>query len=97
MLKHRGFAFVEVLQPCVTFNNTYQFYKERVYKLEETDYRPDNFNIALQKSLEWGEKIPIGIFYKNELPTYEDLVLRGLDLFYDRSVRDLKDIVNEFI
>lgn len=97
MLKHRGFAFVEVLQPCVTFNNTYQFYKERVYKLEETDYKPDNFNAALQKSLEWGEKIPIGIFYKSDLPTYEDLVLRGLDLFYDRSVRDLKDIVNEFI
>ncbi|HEM56046.1 MAG TPA: 2-oxoacid:ferredoxin oxidoreductase subunit beta [Thermodesulfobium narugense] len=97
MMKHKGFAFVEVLQPCVTFNNTYQYYKERVYKLEDTDYKPNDFNVALQKSLEWGEKIPTGIFFKNELPTYEDLVLKGKNLFYERNIPDLKDIVNEFV
>ena len=61
----RGTAIVDILQPCVTFNkiNTYQFYRERVYKLDTPV--TDKYE-ALKAAEVWGEKIPIGIIYKNE-------------------------------
>lgn len=72
-IQHQGFALVDVLQPCVTFNrvNTYQFYKERIYKLEEEEHDVSDWSEAYKKAEEWGERIPIGIFYQEERPTYE--------------------------
>lgn len=67
-IQHQGFAFVDILQPCVSYNhtNTYQWYKERVYHLEEqADYNPEDRMWAFKKTMEWGKKIPIGIFYKS--------------------------------
>ena len=73
-VKHRGFAFIDVFQPCVTFNylNTYDWFRQRVYKLEEEDHDVTDRKKALEKALEWGDRIPIGIFYKKERPTYHD-------------------------
>jgi 2-oxoglutarate ferredoxin oxidoreductase subunit beta len=73
-ITHRGFALIDILQPCVSFNhkNTYQWYKERVYKLEDERYDPGDRKAALEKALEWGDKIPIGIIYEQNLPVYED-------------------------
>jgi 2-oxoglutarate/2-oxoacid ferredoxin oxidoreductase subunit beta len=72
-IEHDGFALVDVLQPCVTFNkvNTYQFYKERVYKLEDEDHDSSNWDLAYTRSEEWGEQIPIGVFYIEDRPVYE--------------------------
>jgi 2-oxoglutarate ferredoxin oxidoreductase subunit beta len=75
---HKGFSLIDVLQPCVSFNhkNTFQWYRERVYKVEdENGYDPSNKKAALEKAQEWGEKIPIGIIYRKELPIYEDQLL----------------------
>lgn len=71
---HRGFALIDILQPCVTFNkiNTFEWYKERVYKLGP-EYDPSDRLKAFEKSLEWGDKIPIGLIYKREGRTYEEL------------------------
>lgn len=91
-VQHKGLSFLDVLQPCPTYNdiNTRDWYagadlaKEaaerhsRIYKLEDTHFDPvvhyaDDKEIdeklaqALIKSLEWGSKIPTGIFYKNDL------------------------------
>jgi 2-oxoglutarate ferredoxin oxidoreductase subunit beta len=73
-LEHKGYALVDVLQPCVTFNrkNTYDWYRERVYNLGETDYDPTDRVAAFQKALEWGDRIPLGVIYQISLPTYED-------------------------
>jgi len=73
-VRHKGFALVDVLQPCVTFNrkNTYEWFSERVYKLEEIDHDVTNKQTALMKSLEWNDHIPIGLFYKETRLTYED-------------------------
>ncbi|MFQ6065446.1 MAG: thiamine pyrophosphate-dependent enzyme [Candidatus Bathyarchaeia archaeon] len=73
-LKHRGFAFLDVFQPCVTFNylNNYDWFRQRVYKLEEEGHDYVDRQKALEKSFEWGDRIPIGIFYKEERPTYRD-------------------------
>jgi len=77
-LEHPGYALVDVLQPCVTFNRSYayDFYNERVYKLEDEEgYNPTDRTAAWEKAHEWGERIPIGIFYRGEpIPTYEEQV-----------------------
>jgi len=73
-VRHEGFALVDVLQPCVTFNrkNTYEWFSKRVYKLEETDHDATNKQAAFLKSLERDNRIPIGLFYREARPTYED-------------------------
>jgi 2-oxoglutarate ferredoxin oxidoreductase subunit beta len=73
-IKHRGFAFIDVFQPCVTFNylNTYDWFRQRVYKLEEENHDVTDRKKALEKALEWGDRIPIGIFYNKERATYHD-------------------------
>ncbi len=77
-VRHRGYALIDVLQPCVTFNrvNTYAWYRERIYHLEEEDgYNPSDRTAAWQKAEEWGERIPMGVIYQVEgVPTYEDQV-----------------------
>ena len=73
-IEHRGFSLIDILQPCVSFNhkNTYQWYRERVYKLDdESGYDPSNKQLAFLKAQEWGEHIPIGLIYKQERPVYE--------------------------
>ena len=73
-IQHKGFSVLDILQPCVTFDkvHTYQWYRERLYKLEETEFTPDNRLKSLEKAFEWGDKIPVGIFYKEEKETSEE-------------------------
>jgi 2-oxoglutarate ferredoxin oxidoreductase subunit beta len=73
-ITHRGFALIDILQPCVSFNhkNTFQWYRERVYNLEDEKHDPSDKKAALEKALIWGERIPIGIIYEENLPVYED-------------------------
>jgi len=74
-IAHKGFSLIDVFSPCVTFNkvNTYQWFKERVYNLEEEKgYDAGDFNAAMAKSLEWGDRIPVGKLYQVERPVYED-------------------------
>lgn len=72
-VKHRGFALIDILQPCVTFNkiNTFNWFRERIYKLEDTDYQPADKTAAFEKSQEWGEKIPVGVIYRAERDSFE--------------------------
>jgi 2-oxoglutarate ferredoxin oxidoreductase subunit beta len=74
-ITHHGFSLIDILQPCVSFNhkNTFQWYRERVYKLEdENGYDPGDRKAALEKAFEWGDRIPVGVIYQKELPVYED-------------------------
>jgi 2-oxoglutarate ferredoxin oxidoreductase subunit beta len=73
-IEHKGFALIDVFSPCVTYNklNTHQWFKERVYKLEETAYDPTDYDRALLQVREWGDRIPIGLCYQVSRPTYED-------------------------
>jgi len=73
-VKHKGFALIDVFQPCVTFNkiNTYPYFMQRVYKLEsDASYDKTNFEMAMKKAWET-EKLPIGIFYQVSKQTYEE-------------------------
>ena len=75
---HKGYALVDCLQPCVTYNklNTYDWYRSRTYKLEEEPgYDRTDRDQAWQKAQEWGDRIPIGIYFEDsERPTYEEQV-----------------------
>jgi len=75
-INHKGFALIDILQPCVTFNhkNTFSWYRERVYKLEETSYDPADKLAAFNKAQEWGDRIPIGIIYQTRLSTFEEQI-----------------------
>ena len=105
-IKHKGYSLINTLQPCVTFNrvNTYESYHERVYKLEEEDYDPSDKEKAIKKAGEWEEKIPLGIIYREERPTYSDqlkTLKKGpvVDQELDRNKRkdiDLEKLKQEF-
>jgi 2-oxoglutarate ferredoxin oxidoreductase subunit beta len=69
-IQYPGFALIDVFSPCVTFNkqNTFGWFKERVYKLEDGGHNSSDWSAAMERSKEWGAKIPIGLFYKNPDP-----------------------------
>jgi len=76
-IEHKGTSLVQILQPCPTYNNimTKQWYEERIYYLDEAeDWDPvvsspeefqDKLPRIMAKMMEWGDRIPLGIFYKN--------------------------------
>jgi len=72
-LAHRGFALIDILQPCVTFNkvNTFAWYKKRCYFLPD-GYDPANWELAMKTAHEWGERIPLGVIYRDARPSYEE-------------------------
>jgi 2-oxoglutarate ferredoxin oxidoreductase subunit beta len=75
-IQHKGFALIDAFSPCVTFNldNTHEFFKHRTKKLEDMGHDPTDFAAAIQKSYEWGDEIPIGLFWKREdLPALDQL------------------------
>ncbi|MBS3050886.1 MAG: 2-oxoacid:ferredoxin oxidoreductase subunit beta [Candidatus Aenigmarchaeota archaeon] len=73
-MRHKGFALIDVFQPCTTYNKvqTADWYKQRIFKLEETGYETTDKMAAIQMGQMWGDKIPIGLFYQESKPTYED-------------------------
>jgi 2-oxoglutarate ferredoxin oxidoreductase subunit beta len=92
-----------VLQPCVSFDHvhTFQWYKERVYDLSKDRHDPTDLMAAIQKSREWGKKIPLGVFYRNpkklcfekQAPALKDgpLVGRRLD------VKRVNKVIDSFL
>ena len=72
-IEYKGYAIVDILQPCVSFNklNTFGWYNKRVYELEE-DYDYEDKMLAIAKSMEFGEKIPLGIIYQEAKPTFHE-------------------------
>ncbi len=100
-IRHKGYALIDILQPCVSFNkvNTYQWYKDRVYKLG-TDYNPESKLLAMEKAMEWGGKIPIGILYREEKADFHDKIefLRNGEALVDRmpEVEKISGFLREF-
>jgi len=75
-IQHKGFAFIDVFSPCVTYNhdNTYPWFNQRVKKLEDdSSYSPSNWIAAMEKSQIWGEEIPIGKFFqRTDIPSLDE-------------------------
>jgi 2-oxoglutarate ferredoxin oxidoreductase subunit beta len=102
-IKHKGFSFVDMFQPCVTFNklNTYAFYYDLVYSLQDDkSYSTTDRKAALLKALET-EKMATGILYQNaERKDYraELSYLNSKSLLrVDASKRHMSRLFKEFI
>ncbi len=93
-IRHPGFALIDVLQPCVTYNRhaTHRWYRERVYRLDaEEDYTPEDKVAAFMLAGRWGDQIPLGILYRNERRTHGDLT--GIDArppLVERTINDIE-------
>ncbi len=100
-IKHKGFSLVDVLSPCVTYNkyNTYDYFRARVYNLQAQNHDTKDIRAAWDKALEWGDKIPVGIFYVAEgVPTYEDLepaYKQGPPLKQKLGIEDPTELIEE--
>jgi 2-oxoglutarate ferredoxin oxidoreductase subunit beta len=72
-ISHKGFSLIDILQPCVSFNkmNTFSWYKSRCQELPG-NYDPTDWVEAMKKAEEWGERIPVGIIYRNSKPPFEE-------------------------
>jgi len=82
-VRHQGFSYIEVLQPCIAWYNTYESYNERVYEMENEFMEMRD---AKEKASEWDysnsdAKIPLGVFYKEEKDTFENQT--GRSFFVD--------------
>lgn len=94
---HKGFSFVDILQPCIIFHNTTDFIKEHAYKIE----KPKNMEEAFKLSLEWNynidekAKIPLGIFWREERETFEER--EGInEIFYrTKKERNFEELIKE--
>lgn len=98
-ISHRGYALVDVFQPCVVFNkqNTYQWFKEHTYTLGADHDRTDKMK-ALALALD-AEKMALGVLYQREgKPTYETLVRSGDEAMYTWPVNQeqLKSLIQSF-
>ncbi|MEM1979914.1 MAG: 2-oxoacid:ferredoxin oxidoreductase subunit beta [Candidatus Caldarchaeum sp.] len=134
-IQHEGSAFIDVLQPCPTYNDimTKEWYGgedrivdgkpfPRIYKLEDTGYdgevksgEPEEVNAkklqAIAKSFEWGDRIPVGVFYQNRfVPSYEERISANIKDYRTnypskqtistsdgRTIVSLDDIFKEFL
>lgn len=101
-VRHRGLSLVDILMPCVSFNklNTFAWYKQRVKKLEENGHDSADRNVAFRRAEEWGDEIPIGIFYQKQRPSYgEELnVLRGKPIIRrEHDPKKVEEIFPDFV
>ena len=78
--KHKGFAFIEIIQPCIIFHPD-SGYKDKTYNLQEKGHDKTNWEEAIIRAEEFDydkiddkTKIPLGIFYQKESPIFEERV-----------------------
>lgn len=101
-ITHKGYALVDIFQPCVSFNkvNTFQWFKEHTYYLDDSHKAGDR-NEAFKKAIETG-KLPLGVFYINtDKTTFEDNIStfqENKSPLYEREVNieKLRDLLEKF-
>jgi len=102
-VEHKGFSFIDVFSPCVTYNhdNTYPWFKQRVKKLEDdASYDSSNWMMACERSQIWGEEIPIGKFFHSTDRPSLDQAEPVLDTGGPLALRELgipAEITREFV
>jgi 2-oxoglutarate ferredoxin oxidoreductase subunit beta len=101
-IEHRGFALIDIFSPCVTFNhdNDYNFFRDRVKRLEDEAHDPSDWKAACEKALMWGDTIYTGLFFQKKTPSLDQLepvleqggpmARRALGLSEEQSARILK-------
>jgi 2-oxoglutarate ferredoxin oxidoreductase subunit beta len=92
-VRHRGFAFIDVLQICATYFNMSEQYDHRVYEL--ADHDTGDIEAAINRSREWDYNtdapIGIGVFYQKRMPTFLDRITDTVsnEVKREQAIRDL--------
>jgi len=98
-IEHKGFAFIDVLQPCIKFHNISDLIRQKAYKVQAGSFE-DALKLA-EEHLGHDTKMPYGIFYKVERETFEDKREILAKLIKDKKgfvdVRKLRDVINNFM
>lgn len=100
-MQHKGYALIDVMQPCVSFNhvNTFKWYKERAFYIPETHDKTDKVK-AFEMAQTFGDEgIPMGILYLNEKPTFLEQC-RHIDkplIQYDRKPTDIDWLIDRLV
>lgn len=96
-VQHKGMGLIDILQPCPTYNdiNTNEWYKERIFKLEDDPEVHDpsetmaKMTQALKNAYMPEDKIPVGLFYKNEfIPTFEERLKANIPNYMEKYPAD---------
>lgn len=101
-IEYKGYALVDILQPCVSFNktNTFAWYNQRVYELDDSYDCKDKI-AAMQKAMEFGDRIPIGLLYREEKATYHQknhVLNQGTPLLDRKTNPDfVKELIKSYI
>lgn len=98
-MNHRGFSLIDVMQPCVTFNkvNTYGWLKETSYIFQD-EYPSDDMHAALQKTEEFPDKVPLGVYYETTRPTHEEEmgISEKPPVAYNHSQPDISQLLQNY-
>ncbi|MCK5311006.1 MAG: 2-oxoacid ferredoxin oxidoreductase [Desulfobacteraceae bacterium] len=83
-MNHKGFSIIDIFQPCVSFNkvNTNSWYKERVFKLVDTDHDTSDYEKALKIAHMGEDLIPTGIIYQKTGTPFN----KRLDILKDKPL-----------
>ena len=96
-IKHKGYAYIDILQPCVSFNkvNTYKWYKDRIFYVDES-YDPYDRVRAFEASLKWGDEgIALGILYRHEKKEYLDRISVKPSKSTSDPLHAIRDFINQ--
>jgi 2-oxoglutarate ferredoxin oxidoreductase subunit beta len=119
-IKHKGLAMIDIMQPCITYNNinTKEFYDPRLYDIEKEGWNPvatnqdeykEKVSVAVSKSLEWGERIPMGVFLDYQTETYEQKLQKLIPQYgkvnyvtdpiesNGKSIFDITELMDSFV
>lgn len=98
---HKGFSFLDILQPCVTFNkkNTYAWYNERIFDInQELKNNVQDKLSALKIASQQEDRIPLGVFYDSARETYDEYLQLPVNII-DRDIAhpiDISELIEEF-
>ena len=97
-LAHPGFALVDILQPCVSFNkiNTFKWYSDRCVQLPSA-YDSSDWPKAMETASVWGDQIPIGVLYEETRPTYEDRLASSAKIDVQSSASSSRDALHAIL
>ncbi|MBN2230497.1 MAG: 2-oxoacid:ferredoxin oxidoreductase subunit beta [Candidatus Thorarchaeota archaeon] len=101
-IDHKGFAVLDILQPCVTWNRqlTWKFYNEHTYSLQENGHDITDKSQALEKAMENGDRYPIGVFYQVEkIDLASGLAMPSIGVLKDHTtnLKDVQQIIDDMM
>ena len=101
-IRHKGFAVIDILQPCVTWNRklTWKYYNEHTYSLQGKEHDITNKSQALEKAMENGNRYPVGVFYKVEQPDLASgiaLPEKGALKDHTTDLKDVQKIIDDLL